>query len=201
MIIAGRTQHKNILFDGNSMSASLTPTYPPTCYTSIMALGRKVCYYNTAISGIRTVDLTSTFNSRLPSHFKSGDIVVFWEISNDAAALTSDTNGTQIAANVQEYCLQARNRGLKVVCLTGIARDYVTDDEDITSRIMACNGILRVNPSSYCDILVDVGALSVFDEKTDTTNTTYYNADLTHLTATGYNLIASTVYNALLPIL
>ena len=101
-----------------------------------------------------------------------------------------------------DYCNQARNAGAKVVLLTGIARDMTGfDDANISDRIFACNSLIRTNSSSICDALADVGVLPEFDQKADVANTTYYNSDRTHLTNTGYDLVAGVVNTAIQPLL
>lgn len=204
MIIQGTRKQRNVIFDGNSLTnldgAALTSgqRYPLTCYTSIVALAKKNAYLNFAVGGKRTDQLTSDFATKILPSLKSNDIVVFWEICNQAHDLTSDVDGDALYASVVEYCDQARNYGAKVVLLTGIARDFPAfDDADITDRIFACNTQIRANAASICDALADVALLTQFDAKADATNTTYYRADQTHLTNTGYDLIAGTVYTAI----
>jgi hypothetical protein len=83
--------------------------------------------------------------------------------------------------------------------LTGIPRLYPAyDDADITDRIFACNALMRANTTPPWDLLIDMAALTQFDNAADVNNATYYNpADKTHLTDVGYDLVATTVYNAL----
>lgn len=193
---------KRIIFDGNSLSNQSEnglvggQRYPLQVYESIKPLHKQIGYFNYSIGSRRTQTLTSEFDTKVLPSCQPGDIIVFWEITNNAHDLVDDTEGTALFANVVAYCDQVRNHDLICVCLTGIARDMPSfDDANITSRIIACNNLMRADPSSFCDLLVDVGALTQFDSKADTTNTTYYNSDRTHLTNTGYDLIATTVFN------
>lgn len=196
---------KNIrlLFDGNSLTNQGAnglvgdQRYPIACYNSVAALNKRISYFNFGIGSRRTQALTDEFATKVVPSTRPGDIVIFWEITNEAHDFTTDTNGDLLFAHVQAYCAQARTYGLKIVVLTGIARLMVGfDDANITDRIMACNVQLRNNPSTY-DLLIDVAALSQFDNVLDTTDLTYYNADGTHLTNVGYDLIATTAYNSL----
>lgn len=200
----GKPKSRQIFFDGNSLTNQGAggvvsgQQYPTTFYSSLILLGKNISYFNFSIGSRRTATLTSEFVTKIVPSARFGDIVVVWEITNEAHDMVDDTNGDALFANMVAYCQQARTYGLRVVCLTGIARDMSGfDDANITSRIMACNAKMRISPSSYCDLLVDVGALPQFDEKSDTANTTYYNSDKTHLTNAGYDLIASAVYDAL----
>lgn len=196
-------RHRRIFFDGNSLTNQGANglvgggRYPTTCYTSIRGLSLKYAMFNYGVGSKRTDELTANFPTKIAPYLRKNDIVVFWEITNDAHDLTSDTNGDLLFSRVVAYCEQAQSYGAKVVCLTGIARDGTPfDDADITSRIQACN-LHMTNDPSFCDLLVDVGALSQFNAKADCANTTYYNADKIHLTNTGYDLIATTVYNTM----
>lgn len=195
---------RRIIFDGNSLTnqgaSGLVGAqrYPLTCYESIRLLFNNNAYFNFAIGSRRTQTLTAEFDTKILPSTRPGDVIVFWEITNNAHDLIDDTEGTELFANVVAYCDQVRNHNLTCVCLTGIARDMTAfDDAGITDRIFACNALMRANPSSFCDLLVDVAALTQFDNVADVANTTYYNSDRCHLTNTGYDLIATTVFNAM----
>lgn len=197
---------RRIIFDGNSImeygngNVVNNMEISRSVYTSLLAAGIKLDHFNYARGSTTTQTLTGTLPTKIKPNVRDGDILVFFEIINDAHDLINDTNGIVLHANVVAYCQLARSYGLKVVCLTGTARDFATDDADVTSRIMACNALMRADPS-FCDALADVGALSQFDEKADTTNATYYNADKLHLATAGYDLFASTIYNAVVTLL
>ena len=197
--------NRRVFFDGNSLTNQSQnglvggQRYPTTCYSSLVSANKKVSYFNYGIGSRRTATLTSEFGSKFANTMlRPNDIVVFWEITNEAHDFTTDTQGTALYANVVEYCNQARSYGAKVVVVTGIARDMTGfDDANITDRIFACNALIRANWSTFADAIADVALLPQFDTKSDTTNTTYYNADQTHLTDVGYDLIAGTVYTAI----
>lgn len=199
-MIAQTAIGKRILFDGNSLTEQGAAAfvngqrYPTTCYNSIISSSTNFSYHNYAVGGKTTQELTSDFSSKFGSMCRPNDILVFWEICNDAHNLTIDTNGTQLYSNVVAYCNQAKALGLKVIVLTGIARDYPAyDDANITDRIFACNALIRSNWATFCDAVADVAANAAFDSKSDTANTTYYHTDRTHLTNVGYDLVASIV--------
>lgn len=209
MIIKSNKRRTRVIFDGNSLTNQSQSglvsgqRYPLTCYSSLLSSGKKVDYFNYSIGSRRTSTLTSEYYTKFAtSMIRSNDVVVFWEITNEAHDLTSDTNGTQLYANVVAYCNQAKSSGAKVVVVTGIARDMTGfDDADITDRIFACNALIRANWSSFADGIADVALLPQFDAKADVANTTYYNADRTHLTDAGYDLVAGVVHTTLITIL
>lgn len=204
MIIRSKQIHRKIIFDGDSLSnqSGLVlvggQMYPRTCYASLATLGKKLAYLNFAVGSRRTQALTDEFVTKILPSCRPNDIIVFMEISNSAHDHITDTAGTLLFSEVVTYCAQARDYGLKVACCTAIARDMAGfDDADITDRIMACNALMRADPS-FCDLLIDFGALPQFDEKADCQNATYYNSsDHTHLTDVGYQLLGTTAYNTL----
>lgn len=192
-------QNRRLLFDGNSLSVFAggnilnAQRYPTTLYNNYVGVSNKLTYFNYAVSGKTTPQLTSNFSSKFGSMCRPTDILIFWEIINDAFNLPADTNGTQLYADVVAYCNQAKATGVKLIVLTGIATDYVSADATINNRVSACNTLIRNNYLSFCDAIADVGANAAFDTKAKASNTTYYDADKLHLTNVGYDLIASIV--------
>lgn len=204
MIITGKIKNTNLIFDGNSLmnisgwNVTNGMRVSKTCYSSLISTHQRLSLCNISQGSTRTTERTNTFISRLPAQANEGDIVIFWEISNEAHDMTDDTEGVTLYNNVVAYCNQARSAGFKVVIMTGIARDMSGyDDANITDRIFACNALIRANYATFAEAIADVALLTPFDAKADTTNTTYYNADRTHLTDTGYDLVAGTVQTAI----
>ena len=204
--IGGTSRQKKVIFHGNSLSnfgnalVIAQESFPRQCYASILALNRGWGYYNAYSSGgRRTYEMTAAFDTEVGQNCRARDILIFWEICNDAHDKITDTTGAAIYQDVLDYFAAAAPYNLVKVCLTGIPRNYPSlDDATITDRIFACNALMRANSSPPWDLLIDVAALSQFDASADTTNTTYYNnLDQTHLTTAGYALIATTVYNAI----
>lgn len=198
-MMVGRRNHRRLIFDGNSLAnfsggnVFYGQRYPLTCYNSLTQT-QPLAYFNYSKGSERTATRTMNFPGQIGPMVRPNDIVVFWEICNEAHDYTEDDNGDILYAHIVTYCNLVRSYGAKIIVLTGIARDMEGyDDADISSRIFACNAQIRSSWTSFCDGVADVGALSMFDQKTDTTNTTYYHTDQTHLTNTGYDTIASTV--------
>lgn len=196
---------RRIIFHGNSLSdfgngfVLNVQRFPTSCYTSIIALNKGIVYHNAySAGGRRTYQMTADFAVEVGINSSPNDLLIFWEICNDAHDKITDTDGTEIYQDVLDYCAVAATYGLKIVVLTGIPREYpALDDPGITDRIFACNALMRANGDPPWDLLIDVAALTQFDNVADINNTTYYTSDKTHLTNTGYDLIATTVYNAL----
>lgn len=207
MIITGH-QRRRIIFDGNSLSnqgASLlvgAMRYPSTVYSSVVSLGKKIAFQNYSIGGRQTHVLVSEFDTKISPNIFPNDVLIMWEITNDLAqGALGNRTAAQAIQDLADYTAKARTKGVYLVYLTMIARDMAGDPVDLETKRLTVNAELRNNTSTYCDLLVDVGNLPQFDSQADCTDTTYYNADKCHLTNTGYDLIATTVYNAIQPIL
>ena len=167
---------RKIHFDGNSlMNLSGAGTSPGTVngyyvgsktMSLISDLG--LIYYCYGIGNKRTWQLTNDFPTKILPNLQVNDIVVMWEITNNAHDETTDTTGTILYNNIVSYCNMVRGYGAKIIIVTGIARDMTGfDDANITDRIMACNALIRSNWATFCDAIADVGALSQFDQKAD----------------------------------
>lgn len=206
MILIKRSYTRRIFFHGNSLSdfggglVLDVQRFPTSCYNSIKILNKKWAYHNAySTGGRRTYEMTAAFATEVGNHSRPGDLLIFWEICNDAHDKITDTDGTEIYQDVLDYFAAAAPYGLKTVCLTGIPRLYpALDDAGITSRIFACNALLRANGTPPWNLLIDLNALTQFDAEADINDATYYNStDKTHLTDVGFDLVATTVYNAL----
>lgn len=207
MIIQSRIQ-RQIIFDGNSLSMQGTSTvmngmrYPAAVYSSIVSSNKTYTFQNYAIGGRQTHVLVSEYDTKIKPYIGSNDILIMWEITNDLAqGALGNRTAAQAIQDLADYTAKARSSGVFLVYLTMIARNMSGDPADLETKRLTVNAELRNNISNYCDLLIDVGALPEFDTVADCNNTTYYNADKTHLTITGYDLIATTVYNAIQSIL
>lgn len=197
---------RKIIFHGNSLSdfggglVLDVQRFPTSCFNSIKLLNKNIAYHNFySAGGRRTYEMTAAFTAEVGQNSSPNDILVFWEICNDAHDKITDTLGTAIYQDVLDYCAAALAYNLVIVVLTGIPRQYPSlDDANITDRIFACNALMRANATPPWRLLIDLNTLSQFDAVADVNNATYYNsADKTHLTDVGFDLVATTVYNAL----
>jgi len=111
---------------------------------------------------------------------------VLWVGVNDAAALTAQ----EIYDNIAARCTTARAAGWKVVVCTEI--DAVA--AGWTAKYQALNALLLAGYTAFADGIADLGANSELQDHTDTT---YFNADGTHLIAAGEAVVRDTVYPVL----
>lgn len=205
---------RRIHFDGNSLmnlngsGASPGITYGYYLGTKTMSLltaTEKPVYFCYGIGGRRTQVLINEFPTKILPNFQKGDIVVMWEITNDAHDETTDTTGAVIYSRVVDYCNMVRSYGGYIILITGIARDMTGfDDANISDRIFACNALIRTNAANICDGVADFGALSIFDQKADAAVSANYMTDRTHIKNAAYDTaapsLATVIDNLLLSI-
>lgn len=145
--------------------------------------------FDYSYQGKTTRQLTTEFPTAVAPYFKSGDILIHWELTND---LNAGQTPAQCLVNLKAYCTQAKAMGLVVYVLTCIPRNptFISNSDRLT-----LNSLILAD-TSFCDGVIDVCTLSQFDNGSDYTDTTYYNADGTHLTTSGYNLISQKIYDS-----
>lgn len=168
--------------------------YLGTKTMSLLTATEKPVYNCYGVGNKRTWQLTDDFATKILPNFQKGDIVVMWEITNDAHDRTTDTTGVLLYQDVVDYCNMVRSYGGYIILITGIARDMTGfDDANITDRIFACNALIRANAATICDGVADFAALSIFDQKADVAVSTYYMTDRTHVKNAAYNIAAPTL--------
>jgi lysophospholipase L1-like esterase len=171
----------NNLFYGNAVSNYVR--------SGLTTAGNKAPVFDYSFQGKTTRQLTTEFPTVVVPYFKSGDILIHWELTND---LNSGQTPAQCLANEIAFCQQAKAIGMKVYILTCIPRNptFISD----ASRL-ALNALILAD-TSFCDGVVDVTLMTEFSLATSYLNTTFYNADGTHLTTTGYNLIGQKILDS-----
>lgn len=132
-------------------------------------------------------------------NIQKGDVVVFWEMLNDM--LQDLRTAQQTYDNAVTFCNLIRSTGAKVAIVTVIACDRIADNPNIDTDRLTVNQNVRTNYASFADVLVDVAQLSQFNALADASNGTYYQPDKTHLTDTGHDLVAQTIYDNIASIL
>lgn len=183
---------KKIIFHGNSLfhlgNNNLFYGNAVSNYVRTNLVNKKAVF-DYSYQGKTTRQLTTEFPSVVAPYFKSGDILLHWELTND---LNSGQTPAQCLANEIAYCQQAKAMGLKVYILTCIPRNptFISD-----ANRVALNALILAD-TTFCDGVIDVTLMTEFSLATSYLNTTYYNADGTHLTTTGYNLIGQRILDS-----
>lgn len=195
MIVKVRRSPRKVYFEGNSLSNYgpgniLNGHYMPRRTYGFLS-SYNVAMKDLAISARTQTMINTDVAANVLSDLRKGDVIVLWEGTNDLRFNT--LSGAQGWANVVTYANIVRPAGAKLIVCTITARDFSLDDADLMDRIDAYNVLARANSSVY-DALCDVAADPVFDTRADASNTTYYNADKLHLTATGYDKVSDLLY-------
>lgn len=191
MIVQGERGHRNLIFEGNSLTdlgQDGGPVYgqyvPLTVYANVRT-GRVLNYRCYAISGRTQTQINASLPTNILPFIKAGDVIVNWEGTNDLFV-----NGLTAQAaydNLVTYSQAVRAMGVKLMICTVIARDYVSDPADLMDRIDAYNVLVRTNAASICEVVCDLGADAMFNTRADTANGTNYKADKVHLATAGQN--------------
>lgn len=193
------TPQKLVLFVGNSLTYGTTASsgggtmtgtvYPAVAMTTLTASGFVGLNFGTS-GKTGTQFLSEGFYYDGLGGPVRNSVLVYWEITNDLA------NGASAAttyANVVSFCRSRRGAGFKVIVLTCLPRSTSPTFE--TNRL-AVNANIVANWQTFADGLCDVGANATIGAAGSQNNTTYYNADKTHLTDAGYALVAGLVANS-----
>lgn len=172
----------NNIFYGNAVSNYVR--------SGLVTANNQAPVFDYSYQGKTTRQLTTEFPTVVAPFFKANDILLHWELTND---LNSGQTPAQCLVNEKAYCAQAKAMGLKVYILTCIPRNptFISD----ANRI-ALNALILAD-TSFCDGVIDVCTLTEFSTALSYQNTTYYNADGTHLTTAGYNLIAQKILDSI----
>jgi lysophospholipase L1-like esterase len=190
---------KIVVCDGDSRTVGYTggTVYP---YSDHLALDATYHIYNTANGGATLTywsgvdwkaDLAYQNVDKYLANTGVSNIVVIWAGVNDM--YVNDVSATLAYRGIRAYCEQRRQKGWKVIVCTEI---NCTDASIGDTRRLDFNTLVRNNWTSFADYLCDLGNTSPFNTATSHENLTYL-ADGVHLTAAGYQVIATTVSSAI----
>lgn len=180
-----------IICDGNSLTNGLGTASDPETTSYPALIGSNFPTYDVLNAGVngRTgqTQLAVLPTRILPLYnaARGNNIYVYWEGINDLVHTAQTV--AEIEANTANACLAAKNLGFKVVVLTCMKAAPITSNGRETDR-QTYNAYLLANYSSFAHAVVDVASNPHFS---DYTNTTYFNADQTHLTDAGYDEVAN----------
>ena len=192
-----------IVFEGDSLTegdAAFNDSYPEQLMEAVTMVGN-YDWINTGLSGQTLVQMDADYATQILP-FKSSssahsNTVVLWGGTNDMSSPGANQSAATTLTRFYAYADKIRADGFKLVGLTMIPRDDAAAPADFETKRLAFNTDVRANWASHFDALCDPALDSRFDEEADTLNATNYNADLVHLTATGYGAIAGMVETTL----
>jgi lysophospholipase L1-like esterase len=182
--------HGNSITDGSFATVHIY-NYPEQLRALLDSMDQgEWTVHNEGTGGLRTPELTAEFAAVVDVHAGAGrNIVVVMEGGNDLKNTPSTV--AQALQNMADYYAAASAAGWEVWTCTATPRT-----EAINSDITTFNAALRANPELYGDELIDVAAAA---NLTNPADTSYYDADGTHLKNAGFTAIALAVLDALIP--
>lgn len=189
-----KNTQKKIIFHGNSLFhlgvnnlwyGNAVSNY---VRNALIAANNQSPVFDYSFQSKTTRQLRDEFPSVVAPFFKSGDILIHWELTND---LNMGQTPAQALVNLKSYCSQAKAMGLIVYVLTCIPRNPTWISN---ANRVALNSLILAD-TSFCDGVIDVCSLTEFSTENSYTNTGIYNPDGTHLNTVGYNLVGQFVYD------
>jgi hypothetical protein len=207
MIVGGTSGQKRIFFEGNSLTNLAALTTTPTLaeynanYVAVSVYNTlkgsyNLCYQSYAISGQTGTQILSA-SASIP-FLKKGDVVIYWEGTNDI--YVNGLTGQQAFDNVSPFVALVLAKGAKIIVCTALARDFSLDNGTVLSRIGDYNTLIRAN-TSLGYTLCDLGANTLFDDRADCSNSTYYVPDKLHLKTAGSDIQVTSIVSSITSIL
>jgi len=190
----------NVVCDGNSITegngaAGGANSYP-TQLGTLLGGGYAVTNKGTAgvYIGHMIDDRFRTLNTidTLFDASAAQNILIACEGTND---IQNGASAVQSFQRMKEYCLIHKHKGWQIIVATTIADGNYNGTQE-TERA-AYNALVVANWPDFADGLADFAADTHFDAQSDTSDTTYYQVDTIHLTATGNGILAQIAYDAI----
>jgi len=191
---------KQIVFHGNSLFnySNANTRYGFTVSSTVRGLLSTPMVINDySFPGKTTLQLIAEFPTVVAPFVHEGDILIFWEHTNDLTTSLGNRTPAQALQDAKDYVTLAHNAGLIVISLNVIPR-LNTSFSDATR--LAFNALIDAD-NSWLDGYINICAEPEFDANADRLNTTYYNADEIHLTTAGYTIIANKIHDKLITLL
>lgn len=188
---------KQIVFHGNSLfnySNANTKYGFDVSNTVRGLLSTPMVINDYSFPGKTTLQLISDFPTVVAPFVHEGDILVFWEHTNDLTGTLGNRTPAQALQDAKDYVTLAHNAGLIVISLNVIPRLNTSFTD---AKRLSFNALLDAD-HGWIDEYIDICAEPEFDSNSDRLNTTYYNADEIHLTKAGYTVIANKIYDKIM---
>jgi hypothetical protein len=119
---------------------------------------------------------------------RRANVLVVWEGTNDI--VVNGANATTAYNNLVSYCQARQAEGWKVVIVTILPREQNSTHNTARATV---NTNIRTNWATFANALADVAANTTIGDDGDETNATNYDADQTHLNATGAAIAAGII--------
>ncbi len=153
--------------------------------------------YNFATNGKTAATMLAniaTYEGACANAGVTNKLAIIMAGSNDISI--NNTSPSALSSTVFSMCTDMHNSGFKTVIMT-----IPNNDAANNSSIAPYNALIEANYSANnCGALADVWSNSNIGSGSNTSNTTYFNADQEHLTAAGYAIagqLAATAINSI----
>lgn len=191
-----------VVYEGDSLTEGdklPSGAYPLTLQRRFTDVG--VVPYIPAVSGQTLAQMQADYATQIkplsqPS-LGAKNICVLWGGTNDMVSVGGNQTAATTLSRFYTYADTLRADGFKTVGLTIIPRTDAAAPGDFETKRQAFNADVDANWASHFDAIVQLHLDAMFDAAADSANATNYNADLVHLSATGYGHVADMVETAL----
>lgn len=193
------TPSKQVIWDGDSLMncyAAGGPIESLLWYRALYDAGRKWADGgNYAVNGQTAANALAGVSSQIVPLFNSSLVrnsVAFWGGTND---LYGGATAAATIASIKSYCTILRTAGFYVIVITMLPRTESGGSFTMAARAVVNAELLNpANVGVYWDAVADTTADARLE---DETNTTYFQADQTHLYAAGDRIVGGLVGNLL----
>lgn len=180
-----------IVAEGDSLTAGYdsVANYPKYLIASYID-NRMVSFQNWGTPGETVVTMAGEAATQIDPEYdarKGKNVLCFWAGTNDMSGGSAD--GPTTYANYVSYCQARQAVGFTVIAFTVMNRGDAVQPT-FTSGQPIFNADVRASWRTFASALVDVQAQPNLQ---DPTNTTYFQADKIHLTATGFAIVAALI--------
>lgn len=177
---------RGVIWEGDSRTAGTGATNINFGYAALagMKLNGSWRVANIGASGQSVATMITQIAAEVTPKVGSYHIAVLWGGVND------NTDAATMHTRISTWCATVRALGIKVMVCTEIDCQAATHTDWHNTNYQALNALILANYATYADGVADLGADAKLQNAADTT---YFNADKTHLNNAGYAVVAGIV--------
>lgn len=189
-----------IVCDGNSLTrGGGTTPYPQQVSERFPFSENGTLVYNKGVDGQTTPQMIADASTDIDPLYNASvkSVLIAWEVGNDIYF-----NGSVLNAynNFVTYCNDRRLVGWKVIAISLTPRDQSTPFGDNSAqfevKLQQANVLMLNNWIEFSDAIIDLRS----DPRLATITLDYWNPDLVHLNAAGYQVVADLVMKKILTV-
>lgn len=188
-----------VVCDGDSITFGTNLTVSQS-YPSVLsaALDDRYVVTNFGVPSQTVADMSSDFATQiapLSGNVWQRKILVAFGGSNDISI--GAASAATLISRIQSYCATARAAGYLIILCTILPRSNASTPGTFEADRQTVNTWIRANYATVADGLADLAADTRIGDAGDELDTTYYQVDKVHPTATGAAVIAEIVQGAI----